>query len=192
MGLDITYIAGENKLSFRLPPSEIDILSFLRNTGFTDEVDAIFGVDDFGKTTQIDRITLLKSATHLVESIKTNPKILPYIYSSKEEISRGSGMYSSGTGIISGFRIGGILHCLEVGLEKCELRKRRQNESGKWEEYEPQDVRNLKVIKIDDDNFFGDITIYRKRKPTKLLRNLEQLRSFLSKSKVEIIEKILG
>ncbi len=65
MGLDITYIAGEDKLSFRLPPVEIDILSFLRKSGFANEVDSIFGASDFGEATQIDRNVLLKSVIHL-------------------------------------------------------------------------------------------------------------------------------
>jgi len=192
MGLDMTYIAGEDKMTFRLPPGEIDILSFLREKGFKDDIDVIFGTSDFGETTQVDRSKLLKSVKHLFESIKANTKILPYIYGFKEEIPRGSGMYSTGSGGASGFRIDGIPHCLEAGLEKCELSKRRQTESGKWEEYDQQDVRHLKLIKIDEDNFSGDITIYKKRKPTKLLRNLDQLQSFLSKTIVKTIDKILG
>jgi hypothetical protein len=192
MGLDMTYIAGEKKLSFRLPLSDIDILDFLRKAGFSKEVKVIFGTSDFGKETKLSRTTLLKSVMHLLESIKSNPKTLPYVYGLKQEIPRGSGMYSTGSGGMTGYLSDGTPYYIEAGLNKCELSKRRQNKSGKWEEYDRQDVRHLKVIKVNEGDIFGNIMIYKKRKPTKLLQNLEQLKSFLSKTNVKTIEKVLG
>lgn len=192
MGLDMTYIAGEDKLSFRLPPSEIDVLSFLRNKGFKKDVEVIFGTNEFGESKRIERKILLKSVTHLFQSTKDNPDILPYTYFLKQEVPLGSGMYTGGSGGISGFRINGIPHFIEAGLNKCKLSKLRQNNSGKGEEYDPQDVRHLKLIKLDKDNFLGDIIIRKTRKPTKLLRNLEQLKSFLSKTNVKTVIKYLG
>ena len=188
----MTYIADEKELSFRLPPSDIDVIDFLLNAEFKKEVKAIFGISDFGKTTQISRIILLKSVTHLIESIKSNPKALPYVYGLKQEIPRGSGMYSTGSGGSTGYLSDGTPYYIEGGLNKCELSKRRKNKSGKYERYDTQDVRHLKVIKVNPNDIFGDIIIYKKRKPTKLLSNLKQLESFLSKARVKTIKKILG
>jgi len=192
MGLDITYKAGESELSFRLPPSDIDILEFLRKRGYEQEVEIIFGVSEFGELTEVKRGKLLGAVNNLVGSVRKNNNALPYIYSAKEEIPRGSGMYSEGGGIISGFKIDGVTHCLEAGLEKCELRKKWQDENGKIYIGEAEDIRHLKMLKIDENNFSGDIEIKRKRKPTKLIQNLEKLKLFLSKTSERTIYKILG
>jgi len=167
-------------------------MKVLSKKNFEKEIETIFGVLDFGETSPAKRSELLESASQLLEAIEANREILPYTYSTKVEIPRGSGKYSVGNWITSGFRINGETYSIEVGLDKCELTKRWQDEAGVIHEGEPEDVRHLKMIKIDNNNFFGDIKIFKRRKPTRLIRNLEQLKEFLSKTDLEVIQKVLG
>jgi len=192
MGLDITYIAGEEELCFGLPSTDIEVLEILAKKSFKKEVESVIGVSDFGEQCSIKKTELFKSIECILEKLRTDPKILPYTYSVKVEIPRGSGKYSTGSGMISGFRIKGEIYSIESGLDRCVLIKMRKDKSGKWEDCEPKDVRSLKLIKTDDDNFFGDIKISKRRKPTELIRNLEQLKDFISKSDSNVIHKILG
>lgn len=192
MGIDITYRAGESELSFRLPQGDIEVLEYLRKKYFPKEIEVIFGVDDFGEIKEINRHEILKAIEITLNSMKQNKNILPYNYITKSEISRGSGIYSGGGGIISGFKIKGEIYSLEAGLDKCILTKRKQVGDKKWCDCEPKDVRNIKIIKTDKDCFFGDIQIKKKRKPTKLIKNLEQLKTFLSNIDEKMIQKILG
>ncbi|MHC4215344.1 MAG: hypothetical protein ACYSWP_18435 [Planctomycetota bacterium] len=192
MGLDITYLAGKKTFSFRLSPSEIDILSLLRKKGLEDETEVIMGVTDYGIATDVQRKELSKAVKQLLKRLKDDPELLPYTYGTRIEVQRGSGMYSNGGGITSGFRIKGETYSIECGLDMCELTKKWQDEKGVIHRGAPRDVRNLKVIKLDDDNFFGDIHIYKKRKPTKLIANLKRLQQFLEKTAVSIVQKTLG
>jgi hypothetical protein len=192
MGLDITYLAGKKTFSFRLSPTEIDILGELRKKGLEDEIEVILGVTDYGIASDVQRKELSKAVKQLLERLKADPELLPYTYGAKFEVSRGSGMYSTGAGVATGFRINGETYSIECGLDLCELTKRKQNEDGKWQDVEPKDVRGQTKIETDDDSFFGDIHIYRKKKPTKLLANLKRLKKFLEKTAVPIVQKTLG
>ena len=192
MGLDMTYTAGEQKLSFRLTDSDIDVLEFLRSHGLEREVEDIFGVCGFGEESSVDMGPLLSSVERLLEAATASPSALPYVYGAREEIPPGSGQYSIGSGTICGIRIGGQLYSLTTGLDHCELTTRRQDASGNWYDCEPEDVRARKVIKVDKNDLFGDIIITKRRKPTKLTRHLEQLHSFLRKTAADEIHKMLG
>ena len=192
MGLDIKYTAGEESICFRLSPNDIDVAAVLAKKGFQKEVEDVLGVLDFGEQTSVSQKALSTSVSKLLEAIRKDPKILPYTYGAKEEIPHGSGNYSTGTGIISGFKIDGETYSLELGLDTCLLRRKWQDKQGAIHLDAPKDARNLKVIKVDENSFSGDIYIYKRRKPTKLVRHLQQLQAFLSKTRAKYIQKTLG
>lgn len=192
MGLELVFRAGGDEIGIKLQPSDVDLLSFLREKGLEKEVEAIFDTKDFGKSSPIDRNEALISLKTLIGKINSEPDLIPYTYGAKEEIPRGSGMISSGLGGgISGILIDGELFYLAMGFNECVLYKLKKGDDGKWHEVEPKDVRGLKVIKTDAAYFGGDIFIYREKVPTTLMRNMKQLLAFLEKASVQKVIKVL-
>jgi len=189
MGLDITYVAGEKEFSFCLPPTDVEVMQALAQKGFKQEVEVIIGVSDFDKESPVEKTLLLKAIVRLLDTIKVNPKILPYIFQLEKQVSSNIGMLRSVSGMISGIRIKGELFALEAGVNKCELVRMLQDETGNWYDDIPRDVRNLKIIETEN---MGEIVIRKRRKPTFLIRNLKELKTFLSKNNVDIIRKLLG
>jgi len=192
MGLDMTYIAGEDRLSFRQSQTDVEVTEVLaRRKEYEEDIRIIFDVSDFGELTPVKRTVLLNAVNHLLAEIKSAPQVLPYIYGTKVEIPSGSGQYSTGGGVICGLKIDNNIYDLECGLEKCELARKCRDEAGIVHECESEDVRHLKTIKTDDNSFFGNVTIVKKRAATKLKRSLEELRLFLCRTNVHVIQKIL-
>jgi hypothetical protein len=200
MGLDITFKAGEDTLSFRLSKNDVEVCAFLSKKGFEREIDIIFDVSDFGDIVSVNHGDLLKSINKLLVKINDDPGLLPYTYVVKQEFPHGSGSYYSGTGSISGFVVNGERFSIEGGLDHCALYKLNQNKSGDYtcDFDNPIDIRDKKMIKIDDECrdvgglVFGDIIIEKKKRPTKLVKNLKQLQSFLSRLDTKVIQKVLG
>jgi len=192
MGLDMTYIAGEATLSYRLSASDAELINYLKEHGFPEEIEKIFGISEFGEKTGIETAVLRDALDRFLSSIRTKRNCLPYAYVLREEIPRGSGLYSTGGGVISGFKIKGVLHSIEGGLNKCVLTTMKRNESGKWHGCAPKDVRDRRIIKVDGDNLGSDIEIKKRRKPRGLINNLERLLSFLSETNQTRIQKILA
>jgi len=188
MGQDMTYTAKSKELSFRLSPTDIDLWNVLAKEGLKDEMEAVFGVSEYDSKTPIEKEFLLKSIDKILGSIENNPQMLPCVYYIKIETPPGSGMYSTGTGMASGIRINNELYSIEGGLNRCELTRMFQDESGKWHDDKPKDIREFKKIITDNH---GEIVIRKRKKPTNLVRNLKKLRSFLQKIDVEEVQKIL-
>jgi len=185
----MTYIAGEEEFSFRLALTDVDVLKTLEEKNFKKEVETIFGVSDSDKETPIDRALLLKAIDSLLEAIKKKPQILPYTYQLERLVSSNIGMLRSLCGMISGIRINKELYSIRSGLDKCDLIKKCQDECGNWHDGERNDIRHLKSITTDN---MGEIVIRKRRKPTGLVRNLNQLKSFILKSDAAVIHKVLG
>jgi len=177
MGLDMTYIAGEERLSFKLSATSADTMKVLAKKGFKKEVEAIFGVSDFDRETPTGRRELLESIDRLIEAIERDSGLLPYTYSFKIETPPGSGVYSVGSGLASGIRIGGELYSIEGGLGRCELTRDWWDENGVYHGDKPQDIRNLKSLKTDSD---GEIAILKRRRRTCFVKNLKELKMFLA------------
>lgn len=188
MGLNITYKAGKDSLTFRLSQVDIDISRVLAEKGFEKEVDALIDVYDFGVETPVETRKLTQSVNVLVEAIMNNPELLPYTYHYSEKVLPGSGIYSKGSGVTSGVLIQGEPYCIEAGLDICQL-TRMYKEDGVWKKDKPKDVKNLKEIVTEN---IGVIEIKREKKRTQLIRNLKKLRNFVKNSEVDVIQKILG
>ncbi|MDH4203414.1 MAG: hypothetical protein OEV87_11055 [Phycisphaerae bacterium] len=191
MGLDMMYVAGNERLSFRLSNNDIEVCELLRKKNLEKEIDDIFNVPDFGESCSIEKNRLSESINNILHALTNNPELLPCIFSTKEEVPRGSGKYSTGGWATCGLKINNEMYDLEYGLDKCELTKKWQDEDGKIHLGEPKDVRDLSIIKQDPDSFSGDVIIT-KRKPMKLVKNLKQIESFLSKTDAKVVNKILG
>jgi len=189
MGMDMIYIVGEEELSICLHSTDVEVMEALEKKSYQKEVEAILGVSDFDKETPVDRIFLLKAIDRLLEAVRNNSQILPYTYRLETQVSSNIGMLRSLCGMISGVRINKELYSIRSGLDKCDLIKKCQDEYGNWHDGERTDIRHLKNIKTDN---MGEIVIHKRRKPTCLIRNLKKLKTFLSKTDVDIIRKILG
>jgi len=189
MGLDITYITGKRELSLTMTPVDVDVMGVLAKKEFEQDVEAIFGVSDFEKETPISRNSLLDSIDRLLEAIESRPQILPYTYFLERQVTTSAGVVPSVSASTSGIRINEELYSFEGGLDRCELIRHWQDDSGNWHADEPKDVRGLKSI-MDDE--LGKILIRKRRKPTCLVRNLKQLKSFLLETDAKIIQKVLG
>ncbi len=190
MGMDMTYVVGrKQEFSFCLSPAEIEILEALSQKSLKKEVEAIFGVSDFEGTSRIDKIMLLRSVERLLEAIKNKPEILPYTYRLEHKVSSNIGMLRAVCEMVSGVRINKELYSVRSGLDMCDLIKECQDKSGNWHDGERKDIRHLKCIKTDN---MGEILIRKRKKPTKLVVNLEQLKSFLTKTGVAVVQKVLG
>ena len=188
MGMEITYLAGDRELSFILSPTIVETTKILARNGFEKEVERIFGVSDFGRESPTNTADLLEAIETIISALESEPDLLPYTYSFKIEMPPGSGKYSVGSGMASGIRIRGALHSIEGGLDRCELTRDWWDENGVYHGDKPQDIRNLNVLQTDEH---GEIKIIKRKSRTCFMRNLRQLRKFLSKVKVETVRKIL-
>jgi len=190
MGLNISYIADDRSLTFRLSMSDLEILENLSKEGFKEDVDAVVGVSDYGKEETIAHFVLLQSINKLLGSLGNERDLLPYTYLLEEKINTMKGeINSSGTGCISGLKIEGELYSIESGLDNCVLSKKKCGKDKRWYFCEPKDVRHLKEIKTDN---LGVIKIIKKRKATSLQKMLKQLLEFLSNAESPTVTKILG
>jgi len=195
MGLDMTYVAGDAKLTFRLTENDVAVAKILSEKEFDKQISAIFDVSDFGVETSIQKSSLYESVAHILKCIQNNEKFLPYKYQLEDTIFTKKGSHTSTSNSISGISIDGQLYLLEGGLDRCELSKLRKDENGLWQPYDTKDVRNVKVIKTDG-KFVGeysisDIRIKKKRASIKIVKHLKQLQTFLDKTNTEIVQKIL-
>ena len=191
MGLDMTYITNIGSFTYNLT-SDIGVFSKMAEKGYNDEVEAIIGVLDFGEETVIKRSDLLESVEVILNLIENQTEMLPYFYSFKMEVPKGSGKYTSGSGMATGVKIDGKIFNIEGGLDKCELVYKWQSDDGEWHQETPIDVRERKVIETDDDCFFGDIKISKKKSPSDMLSNIIKLKQFLADSNDIEVVKMLG
>jgi len=189
MGLDMTYIAGEERLSFKLSATSADTMKVLAKKGFKKEVEAIFGVSDFDSETPTGRRELLESIDHLVEAIERDSGLLPYTYSFKIERPPGSGIFSVGSGRAAGIYIGGELYTIEGGLDRCHLIKKYKDQDGRAKDGEVTDVRDWNCLKTDSH---GEIAILKRRRRTCFVKNLKELKMFLAKAETEAVQKVLA
>lgn len=188
MGLDLSYLAGEDRLQFRLSEDDWKNLEILDKTN-SDAVAVVTDVDDFGEPRMEKRLDMLKGVEALLEQLERESDTLPYVYGHTitEGIAKGCG----GTGIMGGIRIGGddFVYELEGGLGHCMLVKRFLGTDGKVHIAERRDIRELKSLKTDN---MGEIQIYRKKKPTRLKKVLTRLKEFLESHSEDRVTKILG
>jgi hypothetical protein len=92
--------------------------------------------------------------------VKATKREPDYIYLARARVMPGSDLEDDGSGAIYGFRIGGEIRGLDLGLNQCVLSHMRVRPDGTGEIVSQEDVRHLKYIETDD---IGRITI-RKRK----------------------------
>lgn len=193
MALNMKYTSGKASKTYRLKESEIEVFTYLAKNGYGKEMECILGVSDFGKKSNINYHNMLQSIENIIKNIESHVIGIPYMYGTKEEFPRGSGQYSIGFGgSLSDYDANGENFDLDCGLDKCEMRRKWQDENGKIHYDEPQDVRHLSVIKTNSQGILGDIHIIKKRKPTQLKKYLEDLRRFLMDNPSEMVGKTLG
>lgn len=192
MSLEITYLSDNKKYKWRLSANEIEAMDVLASKGLKDKADAVLGVIDFGKKTCITKSQLFEAVAFLINELENNPDLTPYYFDVEAEIPRGSGNYSTGGMGISGLKINGELYDIEHGLDKCLKIKKWQDENMKVHQGEPVDIRHLSIIETDDDSFFGDVKIIKRKMSNVLVRNLKKLKIFLEECTGHDIIKILG
>lgn len=193
MSLEITYFSDENRqYMWRLSANEIEAMDILASKGLRDKIDTVLGVIGFGKKTCIAKSRLFEAVVFLINEQENNPDLTPYFFDVEAEIPRGSGNYSTGGTAISGLKINGELYDIEHGLDKCLKIKKWQDENMKVHQGEPVDIRHLSIIETDDDSFFGDVKIIKRKMSNVLVKNLKKLKSFLEECAGDDIIKVLG
>jgi hypothetical protein len=188
MGLDLSYLAGEDHLQLRMSQVDWQILDILGKT-CPEALELVAGVQDFGEPRTERRLDLLRAVESLLEKLERESDSLPYVYCHR--IIEGPYADDGGPGITGGIRIGGddFWYELEGGLGHSILVKRFLGSDGKVHIAEQRDIRELKSLKTDN---MGEIKIYRKKKPTQLKQILTQLKEFFASHTEENITKILG
>ncbi len=193
MGLDIVLSTNSGECEFKqqLTPNIIDVLKYLSENGYENEVNLLFGVDDFGKKLFRNQNDMISSVVKLLTEIESN-NILPITYKIYIQEPSGSGNYEEGGWMVSGLKIDGYEYSLMVELGKCEMRRKWVDNDGKIKVDKPIDVSMQDVIKTDADCPIGDVLIKKSRKPTDLKKILINIKDYLESVNSENIYLLIG
>jgi len=137
--------------------------------------------DDWQLIVDADR--LREAFQHLRDHFREHSSLIPYTYSTRCRIPPYN-MVSTGSGTIHGFRIGGQIHSLVAGYNKCLLKRCILRSDGSAEYVEEQDVKGLKYIDTDD---WGRITITRRKSASDVEKWINTVARKLKRAKGELV-----
>jgi hypothetical protein len=188
MGLDLTYIAKKEQLSFRLSKVDVDITSLLSKS-CPKEIDVLFGVSEFGEETSAGRLHLFRATEAVLQRMEKDALKLSCVY--KYRFSDGPFAGLENCGMMGTVKLNqdGFNYIVDSGVGFCNLTKEGVGKNGMGYIIETIDIRS--VSKLNTDNM-GEMEVYREKKKTSLERQLKSLKQFLEKQPDETIIKILG
>jgi hypothetical protein len=189
MGLEITYVAKKDQISFRLSHVDTEIMQVLAKNS-RDDIYLLFNVSDFGEETEVDREDLLSACQRMLERLQRESGDLFCVY--KYRIPEGLAADTRpGAGGTSGIRMNKeeFVYSIWSGVGYCNLIKSGIDKNGMGYDIETIDIRPLKKLKTDN---MGEIEIYRQKKDSPLEELLTSLKQFLERQDDKTIVKVLG
>lgn len=187
MGLDLSFVAGDERFAIRFSNTDWELLSLLGNS-CPNALEMLAGADDFGEPRTEDRAALLAAVDALLGRLEKEKDSLPYLYG--HTIVEGASAGVSGSGTISGITMNadGYYYSLSGGLGRAVLESHALQD-GKVIVLERKDVRHVRELQTDN---LGRIKLWRKKKNTHLVRLLQELQQFLLRIGAGKVTKILG
>lgn len=187
MGLELVFSAQDRSYSFPLTSVDSDILTVLANR-YPKEAETLLAVEGFGEAKVVAKSQVRQSVDRLIQAIEKDTDALPFSYGLRlfgdiEDESYG--------GTVGGIRFPNdpAFYHIKAGVGKLDLVKYIVDENGKGRAVETIDIREEDSFQSEN---MGEIKILRKRKPTKLVQNLRELRTFLDETPSDNIEILLG
>jgi hypothetical protein len=180
MSLDIIYSCGNREHRFRVTSTEFEALAKFAAKNCKKAFGIVFGQPDFDHSVRVKVVALATVVKTITQAVKNSREALGYVYTTKGEYPRGSGLMDGGSGIMGGVKIDGEEFSLETGCDVCTLTKYWYDDNGKPHRGEPQDVRHLTLIKTDSDSLAGDVTIKKRKAGGAVLKKLAELEGFLA------------
>jgi hypothetical protein len=184
MGLSLRVSSESDAVEIQLTKAETEGLKTLQGT-LSAEVDAVFGVDDFGKPREVSGEAFYDAVQSLLKSVEASGENEGRIYYLEAEDSEGR---RGNTFVGMGCMIKGVPYSLRVGKDSCTMREKIPTEGGEFTFGESVDIRSRASIQTDH----GEIFIRWKPIRDPLRSPLRKLARFAEAHRGQMLVKLLG